>query len=294
MIKGVAGDMTNSLAFPQKKKIVAIIYHIFIVGFGFLMIYPVLWMISGSLKTNVEIASGALTLIPRYWAWENFATGWAGFAGITFTTFFINSFIISIASTIAIVISSSLVAYSFARMRYRGRTFLFTVMLSTMMIPGQVIMIPQFLIFHRLGFVDTFVPLILPAFFGGAFFIFLMMQFMVSIPKELDEAAIVDGCNKYTVFTRIIFPLLKPALITAAIINFYWAWDNFMGPLIYLNNPRNFTVSLALRLFADTASITDFGAMFAMSTLSLVPVFVMFLFFNKHLVEGINTSGIKG
>jgi multiple sugar transport system permease protein len=265
-----------------------------VAAFGFIMVYPVLWMISGWLKNNQEITSGALTLIPRYWLWENFATGWRGFAGVTFSTFFLNSFIISSISTIGIVISSSFVAYSFARMRFPGRTVLFTIMLSTMMIPGQVIMIPQFLIFHGIGWVNTFIPLILPSFFGGAFFIFLIMQFMVSIPKELDEAAICDGCNKYSIFFRIILPLLKPALITTAIIQFYWACDNFMGPLIYLNSPRLFTVSLALRLFADTASITDYGAMFAMSTLSLVPVFVIFLCFNKHLVEGINTSGIKG
>jgi len=285
--------MTNQRA-VTKRRLTVIVYHVFVAIFGFIMVYPVLWMISGSLKTNVEIVSGALTLIPRYWRWDNFTTGWAGFAGVSFGTFFRNSFIISSISTIGVTLSSSFVAYSFARMRFRGRVILFTIMLSTMMIPGQVIMIPQFLIFHRLGFVNTFIPLTVPAFFGGAFFIFLIMQFMVSIPKELDEAAICDGCNKYTVFFRIIFPLLKPALITTAIIQFYWAWDNFMGPLIYLNSPRLFTVSLALRLFADTASITDYGAMFAMSTLSLVPVFVMFLFFNKHLVEGINTSGIKG
>lgn len=269
-------------------------YHLLVAAFGFVMIYPVLWMISGSLKTNVEITSGALTLIPRYWRWENFTNGWRGFAGVSFATFFRNSFVIAISSTIGITISSAVVAYSFARNKYKGRAILFTIMLSTMMIPGQVIMIPQFLIFHRFGLVNTFVPLILPSFFGGAFFIFLIMQFMVSIPKELDEAAICDGCNRYTVFGRIILPLLKPALITTALIQFYWAWDNFMGPLIYLNNPRLFTVSLALRMFADTASITDYGAMFAMSTLSLLPVFIMFLFFNKHLVEGINTSGIKG
>ena len=278
----------------NKRRIDIVIYHLLVAVFGFVMVYPVLWMVSGSLKTNVEIASGALTLIPRYWRWENFANGWRGFAGVSFGTFFRNSAIISIISTVGITFSSSLVAYSFARMRFRGRALLFTIMLSTMMIPGQVIMIPQFLIFHRLGLVNTFIPLTVPSFFGGAFFIFLMMQFMVSIPKELDEAAICDGCNKYTVFFRIVLPLLKPALITTAIIQFYWAWDNFMGPLIYLNNPRLFTVSLALRMFADTASITDYGAMFAMSTLSLLPVFVMFLFFNKHLVEGINTSGVKG
>ncbi|MCL2188363.1 MAG: carbohydrate ABC transporter permease [Defluviitaleaceae bacterium] len=278
----------------KKQSLTVIFYHVLVIAFGFVMVYPVLWMISGSLKTNVEIVSGALTLIPRYWVWENFTTGWRGFAGVTFGTFFRNSFIIAVFSTVGITLSSSLIAYSFARMRFRGRTLLFTIMLSTMMIPGQVIMIPQFLIFHRLGLVNTFVPLIGPSFFGGAFFIFLIMQFMVSIPKELDEAGICDGCNKYSIFVRIIFPLLKPALITTAIIQFYWAWDNFMGPLIYLNSPRLFTVSLALRLFADTASITNYGAMFAMSTLSLMPVFIMFLFFNKHLVEGINTSGIKG
>jgi multiple sugar transport system permease protein len=258
------------------------------------MVYPVLWMISGSLKTNIEIVSGSLTLIPRYWQWENFSNGWRGFAGVTYLTFFRNSFIISIASTIGVTISSSLIAYSFSRMRFRGRKLLFSIMLSTMMIPGQVVMIPQFIIFHRLGWVNTFTPLILPSFFGAAFFIFLIMQFMVSIPKELDEAAICDGCNKYSVFFRIIFPLLKPALITTAIIQFYWAWDNFLGPLIYLQSSNLFTVSLALRMFADPGSVTDFGAMFAMSTLSLIPVFIMFLLFNKHLVEGINTSGING
>ncbi|MCL1999320.1 MAG: carbohydrate ABC transporter permease [Turicibacter sp.] len=278
----------------NKRNFYKVLYHVLVVFFGFIMVYPVLWMISGSLKTNLEIATGALTLVPRYWLWENFVNGWQGFAGITFSTFFGNSLYLSIFTTIGTVISCSLVAYSLSRIRFRGRSVIFTLMLSTMMIPAQVILIPQFIIFHRLGLVGTFVPLILPSFFGAAFFIFLMMQFMVSIPKELDEAAIVDGCNKYTVFTRIIFPLLKPALVTTAIIQFYWAWDNFLGPLIYLNNPRQFTVSLALRMFADTASVTDFGAMFAMSTLSLIPVFVMFLLFNKQLVDGISTMGLKG
>ncbi|MCL2400550.1 MAG: carbohydrate ABC transporter permease [Defluviitaleaceae bacterium] len=278
----------------KMKQFYKFLYHFLVIFFGFVMVYPVLWMVSGALKTNVEIAAGSLTLIPRYWMWENFVNGWRGFAGITFSTFFINSLYLSIFSTIGIVLSCALVAYSLSRIRFRGRKVIFTLMMSTMMIPAQVILIPQFIIFHRLRLVGTFVPLILPAFFGSAFFIFLMMQFMASIPKELDEAAIVDGCNKYTVFTRIVFPLLKPALVTTAIIQFYWAWDNFLGPLIYLNNPQQFTVSLALRMFADTASVTDFGAMFAMSTLSLVPVFVMFLIFNKQLVEGISTIGLKG
>lgn len=281
--------MVRRSSLPRK-----MIYHALVLFFGFLMVYPVLWMVSGSLKTNVEIATGSLSLIPQHWRWENFTTGWGGFGGIGFGTFFMNSLLIATLSTIGTVISSSVVAYAFSRLRFRGRKIWFSIMLGTMMIPGQVIMIPQFIIFHRLGLVGTYIPLVLPAFFGHAFFIFLIMQFMVSIPKELDEAAIVDGCNKYTVFTRIIFPLLKPALITSAIIQFYWAWDDFLGPLIYITDPNRYTVSLALRMFADTASVTDFGAMFAMSTLSLMPVFIMFLIFNKKLVEGINTSGIKG
>lgn len=278
----------------RKKLLNKITYHLFVLMFGFIMVYPVLWMVSGSVKDNVEILTGSLSLIPSEWKWENFSTGWRGFGGISFLTFFRNSFFVSTFATIGTVISSALVAYAFSRIEFKGRKMWFGVMLSTMMIPGQVILIPQFIIFHRLGLVGTFVPLILPSFFGHAFFIYLMMQFVSGIPKELDEAAIVDGCNRYTIFGRIILPLLKPALVTASIIQFYWAWDDFMGPLIYLNRPRDFTVSLALRMFADTASITDFGAMFAMSTLSLLPVFTMFLIFNRQLVEGISTSGIKG
>lgn len=164
-------------------------------------------------------------------------------------------------------------------------------MLLTMMLPGQVILIPQYIIYNQLGLVGTRIPLVLPHFFGQ---IYQMMQFMVSIPRELDESAYMDGCNKYTIFSKIIFPLLKPSIITTIIIQFYWKWDDFMGPLIYLNKPESYTVSIALKLFADAGSTTDYGAMFAMSTLSLIPVFLIFLFFNKYLIDGISTTGLKG
>jgi len=278
----------------KKKTIKKTIYHFLILAFGFVMVYPVLWMISGSLKDNSEILTGSLNLIPSVFRWENFANGWRGFGGISFSTFFRNSFFVATISTIGTVLSSACIAYAFSRIKFKGSKFWFGVMLATMMLPFQVILIPQYIIFHRLGLVGTYAPLLIPNFIGRAFFIYLMMQFMVSIPKELDEAAIMDGCNKYTVFTRIIFPLLRPAVITSAIIQFYWAWDDFMGPLIYLQRPQMFTVSIALRNFADTTSVTDWGAMFAMSTLSLLPVFIMFLFFNKQLVEGISTTGVKG
>ncbi len=218
------------------------------------MIYPVLWMIAGSFKTDQEILSGSLNLIPETFQWENYAKGWAGFAGISFFTFFRNSFVISAVSTIGTVLSSTCIAYALSRIDFKGKRFWFVVMLVTMMIPAQVILIPQFIIYNRLNLVGTYVPLILPHFFGQAFFIYQIMQFMVSIPKELDESAIIDGCSKYSVFTKMIFPLLKPSIITTIIIQFYWKWDDFMGPLIYLNKPRSYTVSIAIKLFADAGS----------------------------------------
>ena len=264
-----------------------VLYHAFVLCFGFIMIYPVLWMITGSLKNNVEILNGSLSLIPPNWRWENFVNGWRGFGGITFATFFKNSFIVTVIATFATVVSSACVAYSFARIKFKGRKVLFTAMLCTMMLPGQIILIPQYIIYNKLGMVGSILPLVLPHFFGQAFFIYQMMQYMAGIPRELDEAATIDGCSKYTIFSRVILPLLKPALVTTIIIQFYWKWDDFMGPLIYLNKPEDYTVSIAIKLFADASSTTDYGAMFAMSTLSLLPVFLIFLFFNKYLVEGI-------
>lgn len=278
----------------SKKITLSVIYHVLVIAFGAIMIYPVLWMVSGSLKNNQEILNGSLSLIPPTWQWENFSRGWQGFGGFGFGTFFKNSFIIAGIATAATVMSSACVAYSFSRLRYKGRKILFTAMICTMMLPGQIILIPQYVIYNRLGLIGGIVPLVLPHFFGQAFFIYQMMQFMEGIPRTLDEAAKIDGCSKYSTFTRIILPLIKPSIVTTIIIQFYWKWDDFQGPLVYLSRPNTYTVSLALKLFADSGSTTDYGAMFAMSTLSLLPVFLIFLFFNRYLVEGISSSGIKG
>ena len=266
------------------------LYHLFVVVFGLLMVYPVLWMISGSFKDNAEILRGTLSLIPESLKLSNYSTGWRGFGGTTFATFFKNSIIITVVATFGTVLSSSLVAYA----RFRGRKFWFTCMLITMMLPGQVIMIPQYLIYYRLGLVPGYAPLILPYFCGQAFFIYQMMQFMQGIPRDLDEAATIDGCSRYSIYSRIILPLMKPSIVTTVIIQFYWKWDDYMGPLLYLSRPQSYTVSIAIKLFADSASVTDYGAMFAMSTLSLIPVFLIFLFFNRYLVQGISGTGIKG
>lgn len=268
-------------------------YHLSILLLGLLMIYPVLWMVSGSFKTTYEILNESLKLLPEKFSPDNFINGWRGFGKLNFGLFFRNSFIITILATLGVAISSSLVAYAFTRLRFPGRKLFFICMISTLMLPAQVVMIPQYILFRSMGLINTYWPLILPSWFGSAFFIFMMMQFIMGLPKELDDAAIIDGCSRYSIYSYIIMPLISPALITTIIINFYWRWDDFMGPLIYLSRPAKYPVSLAIKLFVDSTSQTDYGPMFAMSSLSLLPVFAIFLFFNKYLIEGISTSGMK-
>jgi multiple sugar transport system permease protein len=271
-------------------------YHLIVALSCFVMIYPILWMFASSFKDASDIWTNMSSLIPKNFTFENYVNGWAGFGSITFTTFYLNSFFYAVVTTVAAVGSSAFVAYAFARIRFVGRRFWFALMMVTMMLPIQVLLIPQYIVFSNLGWINTFKPLLIPRFFGfnNAFFIFLMIQFIRGIPIELDEAAEIDGCGKIGIFFRIILPLIQPALITASIFCFYWTWEDFLSPLIYLNEPKFYTVSLALRAFSDSSSNTDWGAIFAMSALSLVPVFALFIAFQKYLVEGISTTGLKG
>jgi multiple sugar transport system permease protein len=270
------------------------VYHGLVGVFGFVMLYPILWLFVSSLKGQAAIWDDVISLIPRDVTLDNYVRGWKGFGGIGFATFYKNSFIYAGVGTVAAVLSSALVAYGFARIRFAGRNFWFTCMLLTLMLPVQVIIIPQYVFFTKLGLVNTFYPLLLPRFFGMAFFIFLIMQFIRGIPKELDEAAEIDGCSHFGIFFRIILPLIRPALITATIFSFYWTWEDFLTPLVYLNEPKLYTISVALRSFADASGSTDWGAIFAMSALSLVPVFLVFIVFQRYLVQGISTTGMKG
>lgn len=278
----------------KKGYINTLLYHAFIWIFGFFMLYPVLWLISSSFKGHADIFQRAHHLIPTQWEFSNYIEGWKGFGGISFAVFFKNSFIVATLTTIGQVVSSAFVAYGFSRIRFKGKKILFGCMITTMLLPSQVLIIPQYIMFSKLGWINSFKPLIVPAFFGLPFFIFLMMQFIQGIPKELDESATIDGCNHMGIFLRIIIPLLVPALMTSAIFAFYWRWQDFFGPLLYLQTPTKYTVSLALRMFSDPAAVTNWGAMFAMSALSLVPVIILFIAFQKYIVEGISTSGLKG
>ncbi|MDO5425281.1 MAG: carbohydrate ABC transporter permease [Eubacteriales bacterium] len=281
------------MSIKTKKRITNTCYHAFVVAFGLLMIYPVIWMILSSFKMKSEILGNNAPFLPSVWVFENYTNGWKGAGQYTFATYFKNSIIISVLGTIGTVISSSMVAYALARVKFRGRKFWFTCMIMTMLLPGQVLMIPQYIIWNNLNAVGTFIPLILPKFLGVPFFIYMMMQFIKGLPKELDEAAMIDGCNRYQIFTKIILPLLGPSIITTIVIQFYWIWDDYMGPLLYLTKPGLYTVSLAIKNFADVQG-TNFGPMFAMSTLSLIPVFLLFLFFNRYLMDGVTAGSVKG
>ncbi len=269
------------------------IYHLFVIAFGLLMIYPVIWMIISSFKLKSEILGTDAPFWPSKWIWQNYPDGWKGNGSITFGTFFKNSAIVSVLGTLGTVLSSAMVSYALARVNFKGRKFWFTAMIMTMLLPGQVLMIPQYIIWNNLNLVGTFVPLILPKFLGWPFFIYMMMQFIRGLPKELDEAAMIDGCNKYTIFSRVVLPLLGPSIITTVVISFYWIWDDYMGPLLYLSKPDLKTVSLAIKGFSD-AQGTNFGPMFAMSSLSLIPVFLLFLFFNRYLMDGVTAGSVKG
>lgn len=280
----------------QKKKIMSnVIYHFLVIAFGIIMIYPLLWMVMSSFKESSTIFRTVGQLLPQNPTLENYAKGWEGFSHTSFAVFFKNTAFIAIISTVGTVVSSLFVAFALSRLRFRIRKILFALVLLTMMMPEQILMIPQYLWYNQLGWINTYNPMIVPFFFAiQGFFVYLLMNFMNGIPRDLDEAAKIDGCSYYAIFGRIILPLTTPAIATVAIFSFMNRWNDYMGPLLYLKRTEKYTVSLALKLFCDQTSNSDYGALFAMSTLSLIPIFLIFIFMQKYLTEGVATSGIKG
>ena len=276
----------------SRERRAAVIKHIFLLAFSLLMIYPLLWMFASSLKPENEIF-GQLSIWPSEFLWKNYPEGWNGLV-VSFSTFFKNSIFVTVMAVIGNVISSSFAAYAFARLRFRGRNILFALMMMTLMISYHVVLIPQYIIFLKAGWVNTYLPLIVPKFLAGeAFFIFLMVQFFRQLPRELDEAAMIDGCSPFKIYRAIIMPLSLPALATAAIFSFIWTWEDFLPPLIYLNDIKDYTVPLALRMFLAQDSVSEFGQMFAMSILSILPILVFFIIFQKFIIRGIAMSGFK-
>ncbi len=266
--------------------------HLFLSLVALIMLYPLLWMVASSLKYDNQIF-GKLSIWPSDFVWENYVEGWFGLR-VSFTRFYLNSALVTVLSVIGNLLSCSFAAYAFARLEFTGRKFFFAMMMMTLMIPYHVVLVPQYVLFLNLGWVDTYLPLIVPRFLASeAFFIFLMVQFFRQLPRELDEAAMIDGCSPFKIYWAIILPLSLPAMATAAIFSFIWVWEDFLAPLIYLNDIENYTVPLALRLFVDAESQSAFGQMFAMSVLSLVPVIIFFVVFQKLIIRGIAMSGLK-
>jgi multiple sugar transport system permease protein len=270
----------------------SLLYHATLCAASLVMLYPLLWMLASSFKKNNEIFD-SISLWPRHLDLGAYVRGWNGLQ-VSFGHFFANSLLISALAVIGNVMSCSLAAYAVSRLRFPGRNIWFALMLGTMMIPYQVTLIPQYILFLNLGWVNTILPLVVPKFLAAdAFFIFLLTQFFRGIPRELDEAAGIDGCSAWRIYWNIMLPLSLPALGTAAIFTFIFTWDEFFGPLVYLTDVENFTVQLGLRGFLDSNGTSDWGAMFAMAVLSLLPVLAFFLFFQRTLIQGIATTGLK-
>ncbi len=278
-----------------RSKAKEVIYHLLVAFGAFIMVYPLLWMVLSSFKPTEMVLPTAAQLFPETWTLSNYTRGWKGFMGYSFSTFFANSFFIAFTSTFGTLLSSSFVAYALQRLKFKLRGVLFILVLSTMMLPAQILMIPQFMWYRHLNWVGTFYPMILPYFFATqGFFVYLIMNFIGGIPGSLDEAAKIDGCSYYGIFFRIILPLIVPALVTSAIFSFIWRWDDYLSALLYVNRANMRPVSLALKLFNDPNSGSDIGSTLAMSTLSIIPATVIFFIFQKSLVEGIASTGIKG
>jgi multiple sugar transport system permease protein len=271
----------------------SVVRHGALILIAFIMLYPLLWMAASSFKPDNLIFSQP-GLIPTVWDFTNYASGWTALR-VSFTTFYKNTFIIAGLAVIGNVFACSLAAYAFARLEFRFRWFWFALMMGTLMLPYHVTLVPQYILFLNLGWVNTYLPLVVPRFLAvDAFFIFLMVQFFRGIPREIDEAAVMDGCGPWRIYWRIMLPLSLPVLATAAIFSFIWTYDDFLGPLIYLNDMRQYTVPLALRAFIDSSGGESlYGAMFAMSTLSLVPVFFVFLLFQRLIIRGVALGALK-
>jgi multiple sugar transport system permease protein len=296
----VATDTAPALTAPRirnqmdtpTRRLRSVVKHLLLIVAALTMIYPLIWMVLSSFREGETIFRQP-GLVFSDFTLENYINGWTTLDQ-PFNVFLLNSTIISLACIVGNIVSCSLAAYAFARLNFTFKPVLFGMMLVTIMLPIHVLIVPQYIVFSQIDLVNTFWPLILPKLLAtDAFFVFLMVQFIRGLPRELDEAATIDGCGHFAIFFRILLPLMVPAIATTAIFTFIWTWNDFFTSLIYLTRMENYTVQLAIRAFMDSAGQSNWGAMFAMSVVSLVPIFLVFLFGQRFLVRGIATTGIK-
>lgn len=286
--------MVNT-AVPRKRRSPAyvgkrVLIYLLLVGFSLVMLLPLLWMVSSSLKPGYEIFQFPPLWIPRPTEWANYPRA---MTFVPFLRFFANTFTIILFVLIGTLVSNVLIAYAFARLESRWKTPLFYLVLATMMLPFAVTMIPQYAIFSRLGWVDTFLPLIVPSYFGSPFYIFLLRQFFMGIPKDIEDAAAIDGAGVFRTIYRIVLPMSWPAMVTVCIFTIQGTWNDFLGPLIYLNHENLFTIQLGLQYFVGQYK-GSWNLLMAASTVILVPILVMFFFGQRFFSKGINVGGLKG
>ncbi len=269
-----------------------VVRHIILIAVGVLLIYPLLWMVASSLKPE-ELIFRDPSLLPETIDFSNYTDGWNALSS-PFGLYLLNSGAIVLGSLLGNLITCSMAAYAFAKLEFRGKKIFFALMLMTLMLPIHVLIVPQYVLFSNLGWVNTFLPLIVPKFLAtDAFFIFLMVQFFRGLPKELDEAARIDGAGYWRTYFQVLLPLSVPALATTAIFTFIWTWNDFYSQLIYLTRPDVLTVPVALRNFVDSTGGSSWGSLFAMSVVTLIPVFLVFLVGQRYLIKGIATTGLK-
>lgn len=271
-----------------------VIWFVVMAVFTVIILYPLVWLAFSTFKPSSEFGQNP-GLIPQNPTFDNYIKVAEGIGGIPLWRFFANSVFIAVLAVIGTLFSSALAAYAFARIRFKGSGLFFAMMIGTLLLPFHVIIIPQYIMFQKLDLVDTYVPLLIGKFLATeAFFVFLIVQFIRNIPRDMDEAARIDGAGHGRIFVSIILPLIKPALITSAIFSFIWTWNDFLGPLLYVNSPEMYPLPIALRLYNDATSVSDYGATVAVSFLALLPILLFFMVFQRFLVDGVATQGLKG
>lgn len=267
-----------------------LIAYFFLIVISISMLFPFFWMVRSAFMTNREIMTTPIQWLPSHYDLENFKTA---FERAPFGRYFINSAVIVLINMVGCILSSSFIAFGFSRLRFPGRKLWFALLLSTMMIPQTVLMIPQFLIWQSVGGYNTFLPLTVPCFFGNAFNVFLVRQFYAGIPKEYDEAALVDGASYFTIYSKILVPMAKPVLCSVGVFTFMSTWNDFMGPLLYLDKENLKTVSLALQNFMGQHN-SEWNLMMALSTVITLPMIAVYFMAQRYFIEGITFSGLKG
>ncbi len=268
--------------------------YLIIAAIGIVLLFPIIWMLFATFKTNEEIF-GSLKLLPNEFHLRYYLEGWKGTGNFSYTNFFLNTAKLVIPTTLFTVASCTLVAYGFARFRFPFKKILFSLLISTLMLPNAVIIIPRYSLYNTFGWVNSYLPFYVPALLGCyPFFIFMLVQFMRSLPKDLDESAYIDGCGSFRVLVQILLPLMKAALFSAGLFQFMWTYNDYFNSLIFINSVSKYTISLALRLSMDAESVIVWGKLMAMSFVAVLPLIILFFAAQKYFVEGIATSGIKG